>query len=411
MLLNQHDSKSVITPVVRRFLSSVLVFVLSACNQIDGGALQDSSDIQKQQSPDSIVYGRETEFSYPKFSGIYSVGTRTILLTDPARLEYFTSRNAISNEYSNRTIQVRFYYPRENLVGSNTNKLPVIAPATWQYLIGHQHAKGKYLRFENYRKAKWNIEIGQPINQSRASYPILIFSHGYGYNAEAYSALSAELASRGFIVASINHTYGANPVDLGEGKLIWATPLKKESIGSYLPIWSSDQLELVDYLSIKNSDSSDPFFQKLDLANIGIFGHSYGGAAAFQTASKDPRIKAVMDIDGTLFDYKDEQIDQPFALLLSKNHRSSFNFKQTFGPSYLVKLKNFEHASFTDHILWWQWDHDDLDLGFGKVDSYRAVELTTNIVDQFFSHYLLNKASPLFEVEHIDTIEYSLDKK
>lgn len=394
--------------------------LLSACNQPVNSLAQKSTELEKQTLAISSPYGRKAKFSYPDFSGEFTVATQTVLLTDPSRLETFDSGYSSNQLDANRTIQVRFFYPSQrfsyaekngSLAEQKTGQLPVVAPDTWDYLIGHQKSQGKRLRFDNYQDVKWDIDIDQPVNPKRASYPILVFSHGYGYNAEAYSALSAELASRGFIVASINHTYGANPVDLGQRGLIWATALKKGSVGSYLPVWSDDQMLVVEYLGYKNSDSSDPFFQKLDLANIGIFGHSYGGAAAFRSASREPRIKAIMDIDGTLFNDENEQVTQPFAMLLSEDHHPTINFDNISGPSYLIRLNNFTHASFSDHILWWQWDHDELDLGFGTVNAYRAIELTTDIVDEFFSHYLIGKTSTLFEVDHIDTPELSLVKK
>ncbi len=96
----------------------------------------------------------------------------------------------------------------------------------------------------------------------------------------------------------------------------------------------------------------------------------------------------IMDIDGTIFDVEELYVNQPFAFVLSKNHQPLFDYQLTRAETYEIRLKDFEHISFTDHLLWWQWDHDDYDLGMGNIDSHRAVELTTQLVDQFFGHYL-----------------------
>jgi len=413
----------------RRLGTHLLVVLISACNQTENIANLDKTDILATKTLAVSPYGRDAEFSYPDFSGTFDVATRTIVISDPARLEIFGISSDLSQGTRQRRIQIRFYYPStENLLElpEDEKQLPIIAAKTWSYLIGHHELQGKRLRFENYRKARWNININKAIGRQQASYPVLIFSHGYGYSAESYSALSAELASRGFIVASINHTYGANPVDFGLDSsgidnlgldksdlndLIWAKPLIVDKMGAFLPIWSADQMLVIDHLSLMNSDSDNPFFQKLQLANIGLLGHSYGGATSFHTAAQDPRVKAVMNLDGTIFDFENKIITQPLALVLSEKHQLSFDFENTVNDAFLIRLKNFKHASFSDHSLWWQWDHDDLELGFGTVDAHRNIELTTNLVDQFFSQYLLNKQNTMFESNTIDNMDMLLLKK
>jgi len=399
-----------------RISLALLVLLISACDQAENLAMLDNKGDLANRTASISPYGRKAEFSYPNFSGSFAVATRTIVVTDPSRLETLESSSDPLQVPRHRKVQVRFYYPiDENPIQEPTdkNRLPVIAEKTWSYLIGHHELKGKRLRYENYRNAQWNIGINKPIAPQRASYPILIFSHGYGYSAESYSALSAELASRGFVVVSINHTYGANPVDFGlnHSGLIWAKPLHNNNMGASLPIWSADQMLVIEHLNLINSSSDDPFFQKLQLANIGVFGHSYGGAASFHTAALDPRVKAVMNLDGTIFDFENKSVNQPSAIVLSEKHELNFDFTKTAGEAFLIKLKGFGHASFSDHPLWWQWDHDDLELGFGKVDAYQSIALTSNLVDQFFSYYLLNKQSDMFELDAIDNSDMLLQRK
>lgn len=55
---------------------------------------------------------------------------------------------------------------------------------------------------------------------------------------------------------------------------------------------------------------------RLDLAHLGIFGHSFGGAAAAQVCHMDARCKAGIDIDGDLFgDVVQTGLDKPFMVL------------------------------------------------------------------------------------------------
>lgn len=55
-----------------------------------------------------------------------------------------------------------------------------------------------------------------------------------------------------------------------------------------------DQLE-------KKQSSTTTFFTSLDLNRIGIAGHSLGGATAGAAMAHDARLKAAVNIDGTLY--------------------------------------------------------------------------------------------------------------
>lgn len=388
------------------------MMVLSACSEQNSTAPID--ELAKASSYNPIVnskYGRNAEFSYPAFSGSYHVGSKRFVFSDPYRLEPFTK-----DQVENRKLSVRFYYPTVDPIDfeKNYQKLPVISDTSWKYLVGHQQRNGKRLKYSNYRDAKWDIFLDSPLSHQQTEFPVLIFSHGYGYSAESYSALSAELASQGYIVVSINHTFGANPSDIGQQKHTWAAPLLKENIGAYLPIWSADQIFIIDTINQINNSPDNAFYQKLDLAHLGLLGHSYGGAASYYTASQDPRVKAIMNIDGTIFNAEDIYIEQPFAFILSKDHQPKFNFEQAGEQQFKIRLPAFKHVSFTDHILWWQWDHDEQELGLGEVDAYRAVELTSELVNAFFTETFYSTGNQWFNntsnldneiiVEHTQTL-------
>ncbi len=394
--------------MLRKLGALLLSLILMACEQNQEYSTKDNLfgfSIQPDKTNTQTIspYGLNSEFNYPSFSGKYPVATIEMTVTDNSRIELFANK-ATNHSATPRRFNIRFYYPSaeadlENgtvtkyLNKKTTLKLPVISEMAWANLIGPQTKNGKMLRYSNYENAFWDIKLNQKVSSKQTDFPLLIFSHGYGYSPEAYSALSAELASQGYIVISINHTFGANPTKLfgTKAETQWAKKLPTENIGQYLPIWSDDQIFVIEELYRLNTEINSPFYERLNLSQLGIFGHSYGGASAYLTASKDPRIKAVMDIDGTLFEAANFDIYQPFAFILSKNHLPFINTNKFNHDTFLVKLNQFEHISFTDHILWWQWDFDDTNLGMGNIDSLEAIETTSNLVKSFFDTYLLNK--------------------
>jgi pimeloyl-ACP methyl ester carboxylesterase len=83
-------------------------------------------------------------------------------------------------------------------------------------------------------------------------------------------------------------------------------------------VWAADIRFAIDKLSQMNSDARSRFQGRLDLSKIGLFGHSFGGAASVEACSADQRCKAAVDIDGNLFgDAPHEGIEKPLLFILS----------------------------------------------------------------------------------------------
>ena len=97
----------------------------------------------------------------------------------------------------------------------------------------------------------------------RAKYPLVVFSHGRGSNGLSYAWFAEVLASRGYIVAALNH-YRANTYDSTIAYLankLWQRPLDVGLVISWL--------------------LKDPFWgAHIDDGRIGVAGHSQGGFTA-----------------------------------------------------------------------------------------------------------------------------------
>ena len=96
-----------------------------------------------------------------------------------------------------------------------------------------------------------------------APFPLVVFSHGRGSNGLYYAWFAEFLASRGYIVAALNH-YRANTYDSTIAYLankLWQRPRDVGLTISFL--------------------LNDPFWGKsIDAARIGVAGHSQGGFTA-----------------------------------------------------------------------------------------------------------------------------------
>jgi pimeloyl-ACP methyl ester carboxylesterase len=176
-----------------------------------------------------------------------------------------------------------------------------------------------------------HASTGTPFARSIKRSPVLIFSPGGGMVRELYAAQLEDLASHGYVVAAISHTYDAFAVVFPGGTDIlysskrWpATPSFEGEANFNQLEWHADDISFVlNQLSRLNVASTDslPFAGHLDLERVGAFGHSFGGIAAAHACQGDQRIKACLNQDGEngmkpfYLDARGRGMDQPFMFI------------------------------------------------------------------------------------------------
>lgn len=139
-------------------------------------------------------------------------------------------------------------------------------------------------------------------DESRETYPLVIFSHGaFGYRMSNYSTFM-ELASNGYVVCSIDHSYHAFYTDHTDGTSVIAdfeflnnvmqtSDFEEEKIHELSKEWlelrTGDMQFILDTIIKQVTEGADdPLFSSIDTDKIGLSGHSLGGAAAAQTGQK-----------------------------------------------------------------------------------------------------------------------------
>ena len=193
---------------------------------------------------------------------------------------------------------------------------------------------------------------------------MLFFSPGLSIPREQYTALCADLASRGYVVVALSVPYESSVSVLAGGKVVGQTthpdvmgPPPHPALERLIDIRAADSRFVLDQLSrLAQLEPGSPLAGHLDLQHVGIVGHSIGGATAVQVMASDPRFRVGVDLDGKLFGTEpNARLNRPFLWIQSDgsqtteytNGRDRFLARQRDGGT-LLTIRKSVHLSFTD---------------------------------------------------------------
>ena len=139
-----------------------------------------------------------------------------------------------------------------------------------------------------------------------AAFPVIIFSHGLGGSREGYAYLGEHWASCGYISVHLQH-HGSDKEVLRHLR-----PLKFLREAAANPANAIDRpLDVsfaIDRLTVLNADEKFPLHGKLDLARLGVAGHSFGAFTTMAIAG------AHLPVLGTEKSYADSRVKAAIAM-------------------------------------------------------------------------------------------------
>lgn len=358
-------------------------------------------------------------FSLPEPRGNYQVGTQDIQIT--------TDRNEpITNDLTDkRSFMCKIWYPSDQDVSSKKSE-PYVDEASREGFATKYGLPASALNYLDHIKTY----VYKNIAVANKKFPVLIFSHGYGSKATGYYALLTEIASQGYIVVNMNHTYeslGTTYPDSSKAffdydfqRSISADamstiepiakafrsnlsyeqrhPIVKKAIAHYFEgdiqnRWAEDIISVLDLLESWNAEGN--FKDHLDLDKIGVLGHSVGGGTAGNVAMKDSRIKAAANLDGIQWGTMIDSTYQIPYLYISadwpadhEDINSHIYINKSHDYFYEAKLLNSGHPNFMD--IPFMIPVPDL-AGTGTIDPYLGMEIVTKTVLAFFDKHLKNQ--------------------
>lgn len=331
----------------------------------------------------------------PAPTGPSKVGTLSMRMVDPERSDPYRA------DGSKRELVVRFWYPASSVQGCKP--AAYTSAKVWAY---YSQMTGFPLP-----SVRTNSCLGAPI--AEGAHPVVVFTHGYTGALTDSTFIFEDLASRGYVVASVAHTYETTAVEFPDGRLVTSV------FGSYLAgstlrvddaslefarsVRLADLTFVLDEIERLSTRSNSPFAGHLDMSRIALTGHSLGGEVSL-FGLKDARFRAAVLIEGVLSDVSVIGTDKPVLLLAAgREHWSEQEcrlWNSLHGPRLAVNLKGADHFTPSDAI-WMLKDLPGLAVPTGAMGPKKTMAAVRNYIAAFFDanlrgqsqRSLLNRAS------------------
>ncbi|XP_066215356.1 platelet-activating factor acetylhydrolase [Saccopteryx leptura] len=363
--------------------------------------IKPSERINKLQAILSAVVFGQTKI--PRGSGPYSVGCTDLM-----------------SQYTNKSTFLRLYYPSKDADHPDTIWIP-----NKEYFFGLSKFLGTHwlmgkilsLFFGSLTiPASWNSPV-----RTDEKYPLIIFSHGLGAFRTIYSAIGMELASHGFIVATVEHrdgsasaTYYFNDEAAAElGYKSWLylktvkqrgeeeKPLRNAQVRQRAKECSQALDVILSGKPVKNvldlEFDMQPLKDSIDRNKIAVMGHSFGGATVIQALHDDQRFRCGIALDAWMLPLDDDvysKFSQPLFFINSEHFQFPENIikmKKCYLPGKerkMITIRGSVHQNFADFTFATGKISGYILTLRGEIDSYVAIDLT-------------NKASLAFLQKHL----------
>ena len=329
--------------------------------------------------------GNTQSASAPAPTGTSRVGTLWQRLVDVSRNDPFLPNGA------KRELMVRFWYPA---APGTCTPAEYASPKVWAYLS----------QISGFPLPKIKTNSCLQSGFAAGIHPVIVFSPGFTGMLTDGTFLFEELASHGYVVASIAHTHESTAVEFPDGRLITS------SFGSYLaPQTLSADLESLALVRSARLDDvkfvlnelwrldttlGSPFHNRLDIARIAVMGHSLGGEVALSILQRESRVRAAVWIDGVISDESAAGTAKPVLLLAAGrehwNQDECRLWSNLRGIRRAVNLRGAEHLTPSDAV-WLGRAIPGMAVAAGTAGSARTIAAIRNHVTAFFDSALRDR--------------------
>ncbi|MEV0318806.1 hydrolase [Streptomyces sp. NPDC050658] len=359
------------------------------------------------------------EARLPPPTGPHEIGTVSTRLVDRSRKDPWVT----SRPY--RELMISVWYPAARKPDGAKHPLaPYMAAGAakhWDSMSPHGIPKGAI----DFAAMRTHAREGAPPDTTGGRRPVVIYTSGANDPRTWGTSAVEELASRGYVVVTVDHTYEAPAVQFPDGSVKDDAPLRKALaqaqennsmpalLKKVLDVRVADAKFVLDRL-----DSLPHGLSKVvDRGRTGMFGQSAGGIAAAETMYEDRRVKAGIDLDGTM-EFNPEPngtnlmpvarhgLDRPFLLMgrQGSDRTTEPSWREFWSHTTAWKrnltLRGSKHQTYTDLAALLPQagvSQKVIEENMGKVAPARATAAQRAYVTSFFDRWLRDRDDHLLD--------------
>jgi len=184
--------------------------------------------------------------------GSYKIGVRTVQLSHKNQIDAVSVKTDQALPFYDRPLTIEVWYPADTELKGGEYKNVLLRDAkTRVSLFGSA------------------VRDAEPLVGEQA-YPLIVISHGYPGNRYLMSHFGENLASKGYVVVSIDHTDSLYKDAAAFHSTLLNRPL--------------DQKFVLEEMQIMSEDDGHFLYQMVDAHNAGLMGYSMGGYGAIISA-------------------------------------------------------------------------------------------------------------------------------
>jgi len=270
-------------------------------------------------------------------TGPHRIGVTMLHLVDASRRDPWMAAIPF------RELMVSIWYPATS---NHHRRAPYMQPAAAVHY--DQGLAGQMPRYVtgvvDFAATPTHARLGAPVLRRRGGHPVVLYSPGGGNARTTGTVLVEQLASHGYVVVTIDHTYESAEVEFPGGRLTVDRRPAGATREACALVRVADTRFVLDTLAAVHRGRHAPGLRgALDLDRVAMVGYSAGGYATAETMLVDPRVRAGCKLDGKLLADDNPIIlgraalhglDRPFLQIGTPGHDS------TTDPSWAAMRAN-----------------------------------------------------------------------
>ncbi|GAA4205421.1 alpha/beta hydrolase [Streptosporangium oxazolinicum] len=329
----------------------------------------------------------------PAPTGDHAVGRSVMHLIDSSRPDPWVADRKV------RELMVSVWYPARKTVGRPAQ---YVTPRESELII-KSVPQLKDVPPDTLARTRTYARVDAPPLSRKGGWPLVVLSPGMTLPRATMTSLAEEFASRGYLVAGIEHTYESVATTFPDGRTVTfeagkggQTPELGEKVAR---VRAADTTFVLGRL-----ERSKHWNRLIDETRIAMVGHSVGGQSAAHLLPASQRVKAAVNLDGSYNPPTPAKpVEKPFMMIGNPRQEPNSGGKKgswdLFWPHVTGDWKRWltvtgaDHMSFVDYAVL----QAQLGLPGSPIGGERSVRITRAYVTAFLDLHLKGRSQPLLD--------------